>query len=194
MTFLNRVRVLWSGSAITGPGVSTFYTVGGTVSLPASLRTFFDSQKAAFPNGVHLDFPNLGDVIDDATGDLVGTWNNGTVVTPVVGLATDSFSMGVGMQIRWHTAGITHGRRVRGSTYLVPVSGAIFDIDGSIDAAVITGMTTAANTLLTAEPSIRIWSPPFKGSATVPARGGTSHGITGVEVLDRTSWLRTRRT
>jgi hypothetical protein len=202
MTTLLRTRVLWSGSALSGDGVSTFYESGtGPSGLAAAWRTFLNSQIMAFPPGVTWTFPPSGDSIEDSTGDLNGVFSSSGTIGSLTGGASGEFAKGVGMQIRWHTAGIVNHRRVVGSTFLVPLQNAIFDTDGTIDGATVTSMTSALNTFLAAVPTMRIWSPPWDPSKAPPrakpyppARLGTSHAVTSVQVMDRVSWLRSRRT
>jgi hypothetical protein len=74
---LGRIRVDWTGIA-TGPGISTFFAAatapGATLDL-APLRTFFNSAIGSYlPTGVSLNFPVVGDVINESTGLIEGTW------------------------------------------------------------------------------------------------------------------------
>lgn len=183
---------------MTGPGISTFYSVGGTVTLPTTVKAFFVAIAGLFPPSVTLQFPVSGDIIDDADGSLTGGWTNAGSTTQIVGTGGSNFAAGVGMQVRWRTNGIVGHRRVVGSTFLAPASSAHYDTDGTILAVDVTTLQTAANTFVTAEPSLRIWSRPVPAPippATTPApRGGTSSVVVAAQVPDRVSWLRSRRT
>ena len=66
-----RVRVEWNGLAGL-PGISTFY-VGTTDADISELVTFYTAIKGLFPNGLNWTIPSVGDVLDEATGELEGT-------------------------------------------------------------------------------------------------------------------------
>lgn len=188
MTELVRLRCTWGGSPVVGPGLSTFYATTGGSGLPDDVLTFFNTSPLLFPSGLTITVPSGGETINDATGELTGTWNEPGTGGVATGTETGSYAKGVGMQVRWPTAGIVGGRKVVGSTFLVPIAGSLFDVDGTIDTAVVSAMQSQANALLAAQPNLRIWSRP-KG-----LRAGSSHTITSAVIPDRTSWLRTRRT
>ena len=192
-----RLRVVWSGSTVVGPGLSTFYALDTSPGFPAAVRQLFESWKTNFPTGTTITVPNNGDVINPATGTLTGTWTDGTAPAPVTGTGTGVYAKGVGAQIRWKTPGIVNGRRVVGSTFLVPMVTIGFDTDGTLGPATITGITTAATTYLASVPGALVWSRPYPGdpSATPPkpSRVGTTSLINAVQVPDRASWIVSRR-
>lgn len=188
MTTINRLRVVWGGSGITGPGLSTFYFGSAAVDAPDDVFDFFNAAPLLYPTKVSIFVPSGGDQIDDVTGDLVGTWDGGDVGGLVSGTNTGDFFAGVGTRVKWPTNGIVGGRRVVGSTFLCPIASAIANTDGSIDSATVTSLAASAAALVAAQPTMRIWSRP------TPARAGTSSVVQTVEVPGRTSWLRSRRT
>lgn len=185
---LERIRVTWSGAGVVGPGLTTFYWTQPNSSTPAGIRTFFSSLAALFPPSVTINVPNSGDLIDDSTGALTGSWVVGTTPAPVVGSSAGAYSAGVGAQVRWRTGGIVGGRRSVGSTFLVPCTGGAFDTDGTLQPSTVTLIQNAANALLAAQPNLAVWSRPTS------TRSGSSHVITSAVVPDRPSWLRSRRT
>jgi len=192
-----RLRVVWSGSGVVGPGLSTFYALDTSPGFPAAVRAFYEAVKSGFPTSVTITVPNGGDVIDASTGVLTGTWTDGTAPAPVVGTGVGTYAAGVGAQVRWRTLGVVAGRRVVGSTFLVPQVGPIFDSDGTITPATRTVIQNAANAYVTAAPWGVIWSRPYAGDTTPghvrPARAGSSHILSGATVPDRPSWLVSRR-
>lgn len=191
MATIARIPVEWSGLAVEGNGVSTFYTSNSTTgTYLAALREFFFSLRGMFPDGVSLVFPGAGDTINDATGELNGTWTSSAPAV-VTGTQTGVFAQGVGARMVWRTAGITRGRRVRGTTFLVPIAGNQYGTDGTLADGVATGMASAGATLRAADSgSMRIWSRPSGPSAS----DGASHAVTSAEGPDAVSWLRSRRT
>lgn len=187
MATLERIRVTWSGSGVVGPGLTTFFFTQPTGALPSAVRTFFSSLAALFPPSVTIQVPNNGDLIDEATGALAGTWTVGSTPAAVVGSSAGAFQLGVGAQVRWRTAGIVGGRRSVGSTFLVPATGGAFDTDGTLQSTSVTLIQNAANALIVASPNLAVWSRP-KG-----IRSGVAHVVTAATVPDRPSWLRSRR-
>lgn len=182
-----RCRVAWSGSPVVGPGLSTFYALNTSPGFPAAVRAFFASLTTLLYSGTTITVPNTGDVIDEATGAITGTWTDGAALTPVVGAASGVFAAGVGMQVRWRTGGIVAGRRVVGSTFLIPTTTGAFDATGTPGSATITVVQNAADAYIAAAPFACIWSRP------APGRAGTDHLITSASVPDRPSWLVSRR-
>lgn len=191
MASLSRVRVGWSGVAVTGPGVSTFYTSGDGGDLQAGLHTFFTAIQTCFPNLKGAwEFPAGGEIIESTTGALTGAWSGATPSSVPWAAPNALWMQGVGARIRWDTDGFLRGRRVRGATFLVPLNSSMIDSDGTILGAYLTTITTAANALITAVPQMSIWSRP----TTVGGTDGGSTPVTSAFVPDHVSWLVSRRT
>lgn len=188
MPNLQRVRTTWSGSAVVGPGVSTFYVDEGVTGFIPDFDAFWDSLASLLPVGVTLSTLNSGDLIDIDTGALTGTWTDaGTATT--TGTASGTFALGVGAVINWRTSGIRNGRRVRGSTFIVPIADSFFDTSGTLSSSAVTALNAAPNTLITAVAGLRIWSRPGP-----LGNDGQSNTVVSADVPDRPSWLRSRRT
>lgn len=176
---------VWSGFP-GGPGYSIFYATANA-GMAANLRAFFDNIKAYIPSSVTIDPPESGDVIDEATGTLQGTWVGGAL-SNVVGASNDVYAGGVGASITWETSGVVNGRRVRGRTFLVPLASNAYQLDGSLAPLAYTALQGAANSLLTAAAGdLLVWHRPIGGA------GGSVHPITGFRLADRVSVLRSRR-
>lgn len=195
MATINRLRVSWSGSPVTGPGLSTFYfdpaTGGGAAD---DVETFFNAIKTAFPNGISWTIPSNGDQIADSTGELTGVWSapgEGGVVTSSGGA---NWAQGVGMRVRWNTAGIYRGRRVKGTTFLVPLLANAYTSDGTLDNAYVSTVQTAAAAMIAANPGFVVWSRPVPVGPGGPATVGESNFVTSASAVDGISWLRSRRT
>lgn len=188
MANLARVRTVWSGSPVVGPGVSTFYFTEASSGFVAAVSAFFVSLAARVPSVVTFTTLNTGDLVDIDTGALTGTWTDGTTGTANTS-GSGVYAAGVGARVRWSTSGIRNGRRVRGSTFLCPLVGSAFQADGTIDGTVWTSLQSAANTLYGATaPNMRVWSRPVAGA------GGQANTVIGADVPDKVSWLRSRRT
>lgn len=184
---LCRMRVTLSGSAVVGASVLTLYSNATGSGLPAATKTWLDASKANFPSSLVFTIPNGGDLINEATGALTGSWSDGGGGT-VTGTGVGGFAIGVGARVKWTTSGITAGRRVRGTTFLVPLMGGSFETDGRLRAATITSLDTPLQAFLTGMAGhLTIWSRP------VPGRAGTHHDVTAAVIPNNPSTLRSRR-
>jgi hypothetical protein len=168
------------------PGYSTFYAIPGSGGQAAYVA-FFQSLALLFDQQISFQIPNSGDTLDSATGDIVGSWSEGSNTT-VTGATSSSWIDGVGMRIRWRTGGTNNGRRVVGTTFLVPVAASSFEKNAGLTAAAIGIAQDAADDLLLA-----MTSPPLIWSRPVAGAGGTTNSIVSAFVPDRVSWLRTRK-
>jgi len=188
MTTLIKQRVVWTGTGVVGGGLSIFFFDVASSGSTAALRAWFATIMQIVPVGTSVQVENAGDTIDDATGTIVGTWSDGTAQS-IPGTGTGVWAHGVGLRVSWLTGGVTNGRRVRGSTFIVPMNAASYGTDGTIENAVLGAQQGAAQQFHdTMTSSHRIWTRPIDGA------GGRSHPVTGVIVPDRVSWLRSRRT
>lgn len=189
MATLMRLRCTWGGTGITGPGLSTFYqTTAGSVGWADDVLTFFNVASVFYPSGLTLTVPSSGDEIDSATGALTGTWSEPGTGGTDTATGSGPWAAGVGMQVRWRTSGIVGGRRVVGSTFIVPIMAAFYDSAGTISNTDLATVQGRADALIAAHPNLVIWSRP------TPTRAGTFNEIESATVPDRVSWLRSRRT
>lgn len=183
---MNRLRVTWSGPGVAGPGLTTFYTVNGSMD-PSKVVTFFTALVGLLPDDVQITIPSAGDNITEISGDITGAWATpgGGVVS---GTNNGTFALGSGARIVWDTGGIRNGRHVRGTTYLAPLVSTAFDTTGRLAASAQTTLTNAANALRTGlGGNLVIWSRP-KG-----VQAGIQSPVTGVIVPETPTSLRSRR-
>lgn len=191
MTLLKRYRVTWTGGPVVGSGLSTFYespdsSVGGADDIEA----FYTAIKSQCPNGLQWTIPSSGDILVAETGDLEGSWSDpgtGGVVTADGGTA---FVNGVGARIRWNTAGIFSGRRVRGATFVVPLCTFAYEGAGNITSAQLAVLQSAADGLVAGLADFVIWSRPNN----IAQDNGMVSPVTSATAPDFVSWLRGRRT
>src|SRR5512138_397017 len=99
------------------------------------------------------------------------------------------FAGGVGGRIVWETDTIRGGRRVRGSTFVVPLRVGAYDGGGTLTTAVITAMEAGITAFMTQVPTQgRVWSRPRPGLAAAhdvhlaPADEHLRHARPGVVV------------
>lgn len=174
---------------MVGDGLSTFYWgSSGLAGYPSAVLAFFNAIKALVPGGVTWTVPSSGDLIDDATGELHGTWSiSGGGAVASTGIST--YASGVGARVVWVTGAIRGGRRVRGSTFIVPLTTAQYDADGTIQSTAAATIKSAADAYLTSVGvNALVWSRPRTGLA------GSGVPIASTLVPDKVSWLRGRRT
>jgi hypothetical protein len=184
---LGRHRTTWNGF-VGGPGVTTLYwdIAAATPNLTA-WNTFLTSIQNRFPSVLTWQSQNTGDILDDVTGAIIGSWA-GAAQAAVVGTAAGAYTAPAGSVINWRSAGIVNGHRVRGRTFLVPMTGGAYDTDGSLAAAVLTAMRAALATFqAAASPNLLVWHRPVGGG------GGNSFPITSADIPDKSCILRSRR-
>lgn len=185
MVNLQKVVVEWTGFQ-GAPGYNVFYRGDANV-ITSNLRTFYDSVKGLLPAGVSVTVPNAGDLVDSATGELSGAWTTAINLT-VTGTSAAVYAAPCGAICKWFTASIVNGRRLRGKTFLVPLTSAAYQSDGSILTTALTTLKTAADALVTAEAAnLGVWHRPVAGA------GGSWSPTTAATVPDRVSILRSRR-
>lgn len=197
MTDLYRVRAVWTGFP-GGPGITTLFGLVGVPMVP-SLRAFFLSLAGALPNDVTIQVQDGGDIIQDTTGDLVGAWTAAPVL-PVTGSSGLPYAAPVGAEVVWNTTTIVDGHRLKGRTFLVPMSTALYDTDGTINATFLGSMQSTADTFFAAASGdLVVWHRPRKARAAdgsrpaVTARAGGHGVVTGTVVADKAVILRSRR-
>jgi len=189
MAIVSRVRVAWSGGAVPGGGLSTFYFDTPSPGFQADVKDFFAALSSYVPSGVTWSIPNTGEEINTATGDIGATWTDGVSAVVTGSNPTTTYAAGVGCRIAWDTLGRTNNRHVRGSTFIVPLTSAGYQADGTINEAVRTPFLAAASALLAAQVgSFGIWTRPTDEHA------GAFNSVVGYNVPDKVSWLRTRKT
>lgn len=143
-------RVGWNVGG-SNPGVTVFHgRPSGVISdqdaaeeLALRARTFFDGIKALVINSMTWTFPGEVTEYNTTTGVLEDVH---TFAAPanVVGTGTGNWTAPAGARIEWRTDAIVAGRRLRGRTFLVPLTVANFDATGTLAAASITTLTTEA--------------------------------------------------
>jgi hypothetical protein len=185
MADLRKVLVTWNGA--TGlPGLSVFYTLAAD-DVTTNLGTFFTAIKGLFPTGMTWSIPAAGDQISDNSGQLTGGWVGGTAAT-VTCTGVTKYAAGTGSFVQWGTAIIVNNRRLKGRTFLAPLSNDQYDTDGTILTASVTTLNTALGTLVGAG-KLRVFHRPPRHTFS----GGTSAVITSGVCADKTTSLRTRR-
>lgn len=197
MPNINRVRVAFSGFN-GGPGVSTFYCLDPAAFLP-QLRNWLTNFTVLLPATVTLNIESSGDIIDSVSGNLTGTWTAAAPV-PVLGTVTGAYAAPVGMVVNWLTGTVLDGHRLRGRTFMVPLSSGTFENNGSLETGILGGIRAASESLVVAVANnFVIWHRPRPAGTVnrrgeiLPARAGGHAIVTSSRVLDKAAVLRSRR-
>lgn len=184
MPDIYRVRSVWTGF-VGAPGVTTMYFLDVATAL-ASVHTFWTDIHSHIPNVVHIQVEPTGDILDDATGDLVDTWVSEPVAV-VDCTGTDNYAAPAGAIVNWLTSTIANHRRLRGRTYLVPLSNTEYDPDGSINGGTVAAIQAAADAFIASQSaSFVVW---HRGTGS----DGSSGLVTSAHVPDFTAVLTSRR-
>lgn len=186
---LNRVVVEYSGPQVKGNAVSVlhFLRTGTTPPDVAALGTAFNIVKQLLPVGVTITIPAAGDVIDETTGTLTGTWATGTA-TNIACTGAATAAAGVGGCVTWNTSMVVNGRRLRGRTFVVPLNTGCYDNDGTLVADVL-GVMNSFAAQVQAVTGFSVWHRP---GALGPG-SGISSVVTSYRVRDKVAMLTSRR-
>lgn len=200
MASIIRVKARWSGFN-GGPGYTVLHfrdfssgepTNADATGAAARTRTFFDAFKAYLPLVVSVTVESAVDVIEETTGELVGSLSADTQA-PVVGTSqpTQPFSAAVGAVLTWRTNGIRNGRRIRGRSFLVPLSSQAFGANGGLTSGTVTALSTAASALIdgAGSPDLGVYARPTGPGAT----DGIWYAATAYSVPNAGAVLRSRR-
>jgi hypothetical protein len=203
MTVL-RVKTRW-----TIPGAGTAFSVmhfddgdiGGDVNVEANQVTlathnFWDSVRNTMPSVVKVQVMPDVEIIDVETGDLIGV-STATTRAELAGanVASAGWSAPAGACITWTTSGIrtvtSKPRRVRGRTFIVPLSGMSYDTNGNLTDTALATINNAAATLRSASSGqeLAVYARPNE----VPAVPGQAFAVTGHRLTDQVAILRSRR-
>lgn len=184
MASIYRIACKWEN--FTGaPGYSVFYAVASpTSTLRGQIGGLFGQVSQYLPNGLTVTIPDQGDILEETTGQITGTWNELSGAVVATGSSGASYAGSAGAVINWKTAAVVNGHRVRGRTFLVPLASG-YETNGTLTTACRGALQTAANAVTFG--SLGIWHRPVNGS------GGSWHQITSAVVPDMAAVLRSRR-
>lgn len=186
-------RTNWSYGA-GSPGVTVFHgreqvesgKQAAADDLASRVAEFFDDIAPLVPTEVEWTFSSEVLELDTSTGVLLQV----LPVTPASSVAGENVSTHAapaGARVAWTTPAIVAGRRLRGATFVVPISSGAFDSDGSLTSGSIDGLNLAAaafyDTGIFTSVAPSVWS----------RTHGIQADITGHQIPDRVAVLRSRR-
>jgi hypothetical protein len=160
------------------------------------IHTFFATVADYVPSIVTLQVESTGDMIEDTTGALIGSWSE-TPVTPLAGAGGGIYAAPAGGCVDWLSSVVIDGRRPMGRTFLVPLVGAAFQADGTLIDSIKANIKAAGDALLVAMAgNLVVWHRPRLASAGPPAvaaRAGGHVEVSACRVPDKAVVLRSRR-
>lgn len=200
MATIARVKARW-----TIPGAGTAFSVfhfGNTAledpsqadadAAAAKVTTFFSSVKAYLPNVVSVQVQSEVELIVPTSGSMTGILSapaQGTQ-TGTAG-ATAGWAAAAGAVVTWNTAGIRNNRRVRGRTFLVPLSNEAWDVDGTLKIVPLNGINSAATALRDTAGGIDLGV--YGRPTAVGATDGEFFAVSGHRLPDMSAILTSRR-
>ena len=192
---LSRVKVVNTGSP-GGNAATNFYfrSVSGTEL--SALGAFYTAIKALYPTTITMTIPAAGDIIDEANGNLTGSWS-ATPPAAVAGTGASIASTASGIEIAWLAAAVVDGHRPVGKTLIVPAAAVAYAPTGVIASSTVTTCNSAGATFLASAVNFAIWHRPRKASPGPPPvtfRAGLSMTPGGVQTRTVPTVLRSRRT
>lgn len=188
-----KITARWGG--FTGaPGYSNFYFAsgGGLISdaqqVADRVGDALESLITELPDGVTLSIEPEVEIVDSDTGL---TTDFQTITPPGIpqGQGGDSYAGPVGAVVNWRTNDLRFGRRIRGRTFIVPLSSGSFDTDGTLSASARMRVQDFAEALIGGDldSEFGVWSRPRNGA------GGVFATATSFSVPDMAAVLRSRR-
>lgn len=202
MANILRVKLRWSGF-IGGPGYSIFHMrdfAGGEMDQAMAqgaadrIRQFAVGVAPMLPYVAKLDVQPDVEVIEETNGQLQDIFNV-TGGATVAGGATQfiTYSAASGAVVTWRTPGVRNGRRVRGRTFLVPLSSASYAPDGTLDTTALAALNTAAAALVSpfgaGSPDLGVYARPTGPGAT----DGIWYAAGSYSINDKVAILTSRR-
>lgn len=198
MAVILRTTALVTGSGLAGGGLTQLYwapgSVGGSTAdatdCLARFRALWVSIGTRLSSTISFVFDQTVLAIEATTGVLTGSFTAAAALTVVGGSGSEPLPRQTQGLIKWGTASVINGRRVRGRLFVPGVQEGDNDGAGQPVAALSTALTTAGATLFVAGATASaavVWHRPVGGS------GGASPLITSS--TGGTSWavLKSRR-
>lgn len=192
-----RVTARWTGFP-GAPGYSNFFFSSGFLDggllgdeaqmLANRVRSAFDEISSLLPNNVSISIDPEVPIIDSDTG-VIQSFNSIDPPSPVAPAGDRAYAGPAGAVVTWRTDDLRNGRRIRGRTFLVPLSTFVFDDDGTLKQSQFEFLRDFADTLMgpALEGDLGVWSRPVGGS------GGVFATVTGYTIPDMAAVLRSRR-
>lgn len=198
-----RVSALWSGFQ-GAPGYSNFHFAtdpgffdGGVLgdddqvaadSAASRVRQAFYGMREYLPDGARVSIEPEVEILNSDTGEILGFVD--VEAGSALGTGTGGgWSAASGAVVNWRTNDYRFGRRIRGRTFLVPLSGGAYEDDGTLSTLGRRSLQDFGETMVSegAAPEFGVWSRPRDGA------GGVFATVVSSNVPDMAAVLRSRR-
>lgn len=135
----------------SNPGFCTFHGRSND-PVPANLaaaalaglaRKFWDDMKSLMPPTSVWSFPGEALDLNTSTGVLEDVYTF-TPPASVTGTGSGNVAAPAGARVEWRTDAIVSGRRLRGRTFVVPLTTACYEANGSLAAGIMATINSAA--------------------------------------------------
>lgn len=194
MAVIVKVQSQWNNFQ-GAPGYTNWYglsdgdAVAAANALGPRMRSFFFALAALLPTGVTVQVQRTYQVVDGITGAITSEGSLTAQPAGITGTGGTAYSAASGAVVNWETGLFNNaGHKIRGRSYLVPLTGC-YDTDGSLSQAAITTLSNAAVGALGGTGSLGVWSRPPQGTHT----GGVFRTASAASVHDKACILRSRR-
>lgn len=161
---VRQIEVIWTPpSGIQTASVLHFWD-GVSVSTQRSrLGTFLQVVAATLSDQCTYRIATSGKVLDEATGQMTGIWNDATSYTQQGAIAEEPVADATQVLVQWNTNTIRAGRFVIGRTFIpgLPVTALI---NGNLAASVQGPLETAAASFAGASSGFGVYSRPRPGT------------------------------
>jgi hypothetical protein len=192
-----RVRSIWYGWS-GAPGVTVMYFRKRTSSSWGEIAQQIVAQvAAAWAEGSDLFNTNIDiiasgdiDILNDATGELLFSITGNPSTTTGSG-GTYAAPPADAVLVRYLTDDVYRGHRVRGGTYLAPVSKLVLSNDGTLTPDGLSAAEAFADSIRTSGSYVQLqtWSRPKNAAKD----DGQAFDVTGKSVSTKLAILRSRR-
>lgn len=198
-----RVVARWTGFS-GAPGYSSFHFAadagfwdGGIIGDDAEVAANrvaqavvrgFGSAASYLPTQVNVNIEPQVELINSDSGEILGAIDLGSFDT-VSGRSEGGYSSASGAVVNWRTNDYRAGRRIRGRTFLVPISAAAYQDDGTLISDALDDFRLFAERIVdeAGASELGVWSRPQNGA------GGVFATVTNGTVPDKVAVLRSRR-
>lgn len=188
-----RITARWTG--FTGaPGYSNFFFAGGgglisdAQQVANRVISAFSDLSSILPEDVRITLEPEAAVIDSDTG-VATSFEQIDTAADAEGIAPGSYSAASGAVVNWRTNDVRFGRRIRGRTFIVPLSSIAYADDGTLGNSALGALRNFADTMIGGDldSEFGVWSRPRDGG------GGVFATATSYSVPDMAAVLRSRR-
>jgi hypothetical protein len=186
MPSVDKHIVHWHG--LPDPGaVNVFFAEEGTaITANDALRAWYYGFSSKLPNEVSITIDPSGVSYDIETGAVTGSYT-GAEVSAITGADTGSYAAGTGVCFTWDTNAVVGRRRLRGRTFVAPLS-SIWGDDGQITNTVMEDFTDKVATFLTTWSVVGgVWHRPVNDA------GGSFANVSGANFSRHGTMLASRR-